>query len=59
MAKFETPTMRRLMRKKRYNATGVSSPGREAWKRLRKNKAALAGLEKRRRQQEQIDEGAE
>lgn len=44
MAKMETPAMRKLMRRKKYNATGISSPGREAWKRLRKNKAALAGL---------------
>jgi len=30
MAKMMTPAMERLHKKKRYNVTGVSSPGREA-----------------------------
>ena len=44
MAKLMTPAMSRLIRKNRYNITGVGSPGKEAWKRLRRNKTALIGL---------------
>ena len=36
--------MEKLRKKHKYNAEGVSSPGREAWKRLRKNKIAVAGM---------------
>lgn len=44
MSKISTPAMEKLRRKNRYNVTGVSTPGKEAWKRLRKNKMAMAGL---------------
>lgn len=44
MAKMTTPAMEKLRKKHKYNAEGVSSPGREAWKRLRKNKIAVAGM---------------
>ena len=44
MAKMTTPAMKKLRKKHKYNAEGVSSPGREAWKRLRKNKIAVAGM---------------
>lgn len=44
MPKMVTPAMERLQKKGKYNTSGVSSPGREAWKRLRKNKMAVAGL---------------
>ena len=44
MAKMVTPAMEKLRKKNRYNVTGVSSPGKEAWKRLRRNKTAVAGL---------------
>lgn len=44
MAKMTTPAMEKLKRKHKYNAEGVSSPGKEAWKRLRKNKIAVAGM---------------
>ncbi|MGB4432069.1 MAG: ABC transporter permease, partial [Limnochordia bacterium] len=39
-----TPAMEKLMKKRKYNPSGVSTPGREAWRRLRKNKTALAGM---------------
>lgn len=44
MSKISTPAMEKLRKKKKYNVEGVSSPGKEAWKRLRKNKAAVAGM---------------
>lgn len=44
MAKMSTPAMERLRSRGKYNVTGVSTPGREAWKRLRKNKTAVAGM---------------
>lgn len=44
MSKISTPAMERLRRKGKYNVTGVSTPGREAWKRLCKNKTAVAGM---------------
>ncbi len=44
MAKMSTPAMEKLKKKHKYNVTGVSSPGKEAWKRLRRNKTAVAGL---------------
>lgn len=44
MSKISTPAMERLKKKGKYNVAGVSSPGKEAWKRLRKNKIALAGM---------------
>ncbi len=44
MAKMMTPAMEKLIKKKKYNVTGVSTPGREAWKRLRRDKAAVIGL---------------
>jgi len=42
--KMVTPAMEKLMKKRKYNPSGVSTPGREAWRRLRKNKTALAGM---------------
>ena len=39
-----TPAMEKLHIKGKYNITGVSSPGKEAWKRLRRNKTAVIGL---------------
>lgn len=36
--------MEKLRAKGKYNVTGVSTPGREAWKRLRKNKTAVTGM---------------
>ena len=44
MPKMVTPAMEKLMKKRKYNPSGVSTPGREAWRRLRKNKTALAGM---------------
>ena len=44
MAKMMTPAMGRLIRKNKYNITGVGSPGKEAWKRLRRDKTAVIGL---------------
>ncbi len=44
MAKIMTPAMERLIKRKKYNATGVSTPGKEAWKRLRRDRAAVVGL---------------
>lgn len=44
MPKISTPAMERLKARGKYNVAGVSSPGREAWKRLRKNKTAMAGM---------------
>lgn len=44
MAKIMTPAMEKLIKNKKYNVTGVSSPGKEAWKRLKRNKAAIVGL---------------
>ena len=44
MSKISTPAMEKLRARGKYNVTGVSTPGKEAWKRLRKNKAALAGM---------------
>ncbi len=44
MAKLTTPAMERLYKKKKYNTAGVSSPGKEAWKRLIRDKAAVVGL---------------
>lgn len=44
MSKITTPRMEDLRRKHQYNVNGVSTPGKEAWKRLRKNKMAIAGL---------------
>jgi len=44
VAKLTTPAMERLYKKKKYNTAGVSSPGKEAWKRLIRDKAAVAGL---------------
>lgn len=44
MAKMNTPAMDKLKRKNKYNEIGVSTPGKEAWKRLRRNKTAMAGM---------------
>ena len=44
MAKLMTPAREKLLRKNRYNVEGVSSPGKEAWKRLRRNRPAVVGL---------------
>ena len=44
MSKISTPAMEKLRAKGKYNVAGVSSPGKEAWKRLRKNKIAMAGM---------------
>ncbi|MDR1532187.1 MAG: ABC transporter permease [Clostridiales bacterium] len=44
MAKIMTPAMEKLIKKNRYNAAGVGSSGKEAWKRLRRNKTALFGM---------------
>ena len=44
MSKISTPAMEKLRAKGKYNVTGVSSPGKEAWKRLKKNKTAMAGM---------------
>lgn len=44
MSKISTPAMEKLRAKGKYNVTGVSTPGREAWKRLRKNKTAVTGM---------------
>jgi len=44
MSKITTPAMERLRKKKKYNVTGVSTPGKEAWKRLKRDRTAIAGL---------------
>ena len=45
MAKIQTPAMaKRAKRTARYgNKPRASTPGREAWKRLRRNKLAMVG----------------
>lgn len=44
MSKIVTPAMEKLIKTNKYNVTGVSTPGREAWKRLKRDKAAFIGL---------------
>ena len=46
MAKMSTPAMERIARKNARNGGKMkaSTPGREAWKRLRRNKLAMAGM---------------
>lgn len=44
MSKINTPAMEKLKKKNKYNESGVSTPGKEAWKRLRRNKTAMAGM---------------
>lgn len=44
MAKIKTPAMERLYKNKKYNVAGVSTPGKEAWKRLCRDKTALTGM---------------
>lgn len=44
MSKITTPKMEALRKKNQYNVNGVSTPGKEAWKRLRKNKMAMVGM---------------
>ena len=44
MSKITTPAMEKLYKKKKYNIEGVSSPGKEALKRLMRDRTAVAGL---------------
>lgn len=44
MAKIQTDAMEKLRRQKKYDAAGTSSPGKEAMRRLLKNKMAMVGL---------------
>lgn len=44
MAKMTTPAMEKLYKKKKYNTAGVSSPGKEALKRLMRDKTAVVGM---------------
>lgn len=46
MAKMQTPAMAKRARRnaKRGSRTRASTPGREAWKRLRRNKLAMVGM---------------
>lgn len=44
MAKITTPAMEKLYKKNKYNEMGVSTPGKEAWKRLCRDKTAVAGM---------------
>lgn len=44
MSKIQTPAMEKLRRQKKYDASGTSSTGKEALRRLLKNKMAMIGL---------------
>lgn len=44
MAKMLSPAMVKLQKRNKYNVTGVGSPGKEAWKRLKRDKTAVIGV---------------